>query len=118
MLNEKTKTKKAMIKHINPLDLADIKRVEILPPYFESIEDYNPQSEEYYVNWIENNCKGRYYISRQRKIKNTKINNTSNLSQCNQNVISHSTEIVLKIGFENPKELSHFILACQTSMVK
>lgn len=107
-----------MIKHINPLDLLDLRRVEIMPPYFESIEDSKTASEDYYVNWINKNCKGRYYISRQRRIENKKINNTSNLSQYNQNVISYSTEIVLKIGFENPKELSHFILVCQTNSVK
>ena len=48
--------------------------------------------------WIEENLKGRYYIGKTLAISNQTDNNQ--IMKC------------IKVGFENPKELSYFTLAC------
>ena len=46
-------------------------------------------------NWIADHLKGRYYVGRSIAVNETR-----------------SIETILKVGFEDPKELSYFTLAC------
>jgi len=65
------------------------------PPHFEYISlplRYN--LEDALAKWITENLKGRYYIGK------------------SVDLIDNSIETVVKIGFEDPKELSFFTLAC------
>jgi hypothetical protein len=80
----------------NPLNVFEIRRVDYCPPYFESINlplTYNLQ--ESIERWIESNLKGRYYIGRSVDLIDNKIQNN-----------------LLKISFEESKEMSYFMLAC------
>lgn len=88
---------KMQLKEPNPLNFYDARQLPVLPPHFEAIDLnlslYN--LEDTITKWIDNNLKGRYYCSR------AKIINAEN--QFIQTI---------KIGFEDPKELSYFTLAC------
>ena len=88
---------KHKIKTPNPLNFYDARRVQVLPPHFESIDIdmriYN--MEQTFVKWITDNLKGRFYIG-----------NVVALAADNQYYNG------FKVGFENPKELSYFTLAC------
>lgn len=80
----------------NPLNLFDIRRAEIPPPYFEYITaDFTYNLDAAIVHWIEKNLKGRYFVGR-----STGLDSDDRVNQ------------ILKIGFEEPKELSMFMLAC------
>ena len=86
------------MKNPNVLKFFDMNRFEIPPTYLEYItiptHEYKNLASEI-VEWIEANCKSRYFagvvtgVSSENKISN-----------------------FIKIGFENPKELSYFTLAC------
>jgi hypothetical protein len=87
-----------MLKPIepNPLNVFDIRRVDFCPPYFETVHfplTYNLQ--ESIERWIESNLKSRYYIGKS-------VNIVDNTIQSN----------LIKIGFEESKEMSYFMLAC------
>jgi len=86
------------MKSLNPLSLLGSRKVEILPPYFETVKSDNLSHMAYYEDWIEQNLKGRYFIAKRR--------------------IPNGQYRTLVIGFENPKELSHFILAGLDTLVK
>jgi hypothetical protein len=80
---------------INPLNVFEVRRSTFAAPHFEYANlplTYN--LEEGINRWIEQKCKGKYYINRSVNL----IDNT--LSSC------------LKVGFEDEKELSYFMLAC------
>lgn len=85
------------LKDPNPLNFYDVRRVKIAPPYFESISlGFDIYNLEHSIGkWIEQNLKGRFYIGR-----------VTELDSDNQYVK------VIKIAFEDPKELSFFTLAC------
>jgi len=81
----------------NPLELFEIRKVDILPLHFETTSiqvDQSVPSRPHRLilsdieEWIKQNTFGRYYISPS---------------------ISHNFEIT--VGLENSKELSYFILA-------
>ena len=79
------------IKDPNPLNLFGIRRLSAPARHLEYITfplQYN--LEEAVVRWIEDNLKGRYYLDKTLETKS----------------------VNLKIGFEDPKELSYFNLAC------
>jgi hypothetical protein len=79
----------------NPLNVFDIRRVDYSPPYFESINipmTYNLQ--ESIERWIEFHLKGRFFIGKDTALVDNRI------------------ETTLKIGFEDSKEMSYFMLAC------
>ena len=87
-----------MIKnnHLNALNLFEMRRFEVPPAHFEHIcipLKYN--LEESLSKWIEDNLKGRYYLGK-----------TLSLGDDNQTVF------LIKIAFEEAKELSYFTLAC------
>lgn len=83
-------------KKANPLNFFEIRRFDIPPKYFEYITiplKYN--LEDSLSKWIEDNLKGRYYIGSALEIDD-----------------NNSVTTILKIGFEDQKELSYFSLAC------
>jgi len=80
----------------NALSLFDLRQFEVPPPYIDYIHtDFMYNLDEAIKNWIRDNCKGRYYIG--------KVTGMSSEKKINS---------VIKIGFEDPKELSYFMLAC------
>jgi hypothetical protein len=85
------------LKEPNPLNFYEARQVSVLPPHFQSINLhitlYN--LEDTFIKWIKNNLKGRFYCAR-----------AITLSSENQ------FQQTIKIGFEEPKELSYFTLAC------
>ena len=83
-------------KQPNKLEVFECRVAGSAPPHFEYIKipiRYN--LEESISKWIRDNLKGRYYVG-----KSIGINQ------------ENSVERVIKIGFEEPKELSYFTLAC------
>lgn len=80
----------------NIYNVFNVRRTEFPPDTFEYAElplNYNMQSA--ISKWIDNNLKSRYYVGRHVMLND-------------ENSISYS----LKIGFEEAKELSYFMLAC------
>ena len=83
------------IKEPNALNFFNKRRVDILPPHFEVVVQpmlYN--LEDSVTRWIKTHLKGRYFVGKGVAIQDTGI------------------DTVYKIGFENPKEASYFMLAC------
>jgi hypothetical protein len=83
------------IKEPNALNFFKARQMKILPPHFDVVSQpliYN--LEDSVARWIEQNLKGRYYIGKGVELKDNTI------------------QTVLRIGFENPKEASYFMLAC------
>jgi hypothetical protein len=81
---------------INPKDFFGIRRLEFEAPHLSYIDtpiSYN--IEEAIKRWIEENLKSRYYIGR-------------TVSLTTENKLENQ----IRIGFEDPKELSYFALAC------
>jgi hypothetical protein len=82
---------------INPYNIFEIRRCSFPPDHF----DYTTINVSYNLKdaiekWIEKNCKSRYYIGKSVACsgQDNKIVNT------------------FKVGFEESKELSYFMLAC------
>lgn len=86
------------IKHgkPNPLNLLDLRRVQFPARHFHyvSLPKYSPAILKNADAWIYNNLNGRYYIGQSLSLDNT-------------NTISFTT----KIGFEQEKEMSFFLLS-------
>ncbi len=81
---------------INPLEVFKIRRASIPPIHFECADLVMPYNmKDALEKWIESNLKSKYYIGRSSIIDN-------------DNKICYS----IRIGFEEPKELSYFMLAC------
>ena len=79
----------------NPLDYLDMRQLELCPPHFEVTSTeivYNLESS--LTKWIKENLKGRFHVSKDVDIKSGNVTN------------------VIKVGFEQPKEASYFMLAC------
>jgi len=84
------------LKEPNPLNLFKIRKLGKPPVHFEYITipmQYN--LEEAISKWIQLHMKHRYYIGK-----------TLDLDSADK------IAVLLKIGFEEPKELSYFTLAC------
>jgi len=84
------------LKKLNPLNVLDIRKVEFCPPYFETVTlniRYNIL--DALKEWIQHHCTGRYYVG-----QTVSLNETDSIA------------IVIKVGFEEKKELSYFMLAC------
>lgn len=76
----------------NPLDLFNARAMPVAPPHFEYTEielKYNLESAV--TNWIEDHLKGRFYVGK---------------------TVGKSGGNVIKVGFEEGKELSYFSIAC------
>lgn len=81
---------------INPLNVLDIREVDVPPEYFTYIFiDLKHQTIKQIRNWIIANLKHRFYFKE-----------ALDLDQNNQ------FQIRLKIGFEESKEASFFLIAC------
>lgn len=83
------------LKEPNHLNFFSLRKFNAAPPHFEYIVipmKYN--IEDAVSRWIEAHLKGRFYIGKTLSIESSKI------TTC------------IKIGFEEPKELSYFTLAC------
>ena len=87
---------KTLLKKPNPLNFFGCRQSKVPPPYFEYIvlpQRYN--LEDSINRWIDEHLKGRYYVGKTVSVDSTNTINTA-----------------LKVGFEEPKELSYFTLAC------
>lgn len=85
------------LKEPNPLNLFEIRKCKVIVPYFEYISiPYTYNLEESLNKWILKNLKGRYFVGRTVDI----------LPQTNK------VESLMKVGFEDSKEMSYFMLAC------
>jgi hypothetical protein len=85
-----------MILKPNPLNLFGLRKTEIAPVYFEYVTvDFSYNLDAAISQWIEKNLKGRYFVGR-----SSGVDSSNKINQ------------VLKVGFEEPKELSMFMLAC------
>ena len=88
--------KQLTIKKPNRLDFFGVRTPNNPPPHFEYIHipmRYN--LDQTIGKWIKSHLKGRFYIGRGIHVDTS-------------NTMSES----LKVGFEEPKELSYFTLAC------
>ena len=81
---------------ISAQDFFEIRRLKFEPPHLATIDlpqSYNMESA--ISKWIESNLKKRYFLK--KAVSLTK---------------SNKIDTVLRAGFEDPKELSYFVLAC------
>jgi hypothetical protein len=79
----------------NYLNLLGARQVDLLPPSFECVSMpvvYN--THDSIVRWIYENCKGKFYVGIGIDLQHNSVNS------------------VVKVGFEDPKEASYFVLAC------
>lgn len=86
-----------MIKNkISPHDYFETRRLKHQSPHLSCIDlKFTYNTEKAMVKWIQNNLKHRYYLSKTVGItKENKI------------------DTVMRVGFEDAKELSYFVLAC------
>mgnify|MGYP000008666977 CR=1 FL=1 len=82
-----------MIKEPNPLNVYNLRTLKVPPPHFEyCLVPMTYNLADAMTNWVKENLKGRYYIG--------------------SSIDKENLSSVLKIGFEEPKELSYFMLAC------
>tara|TARA_B100000085_G_scaffold265332_1_gene273013 strand:+ start:29 stop:307 length:279 start_codon:yes stop_codon:yes gene_type:complete len=84
------------VKLLNPQDYFNIRKLNHQSPHLATIDlplKYNIQNA--IETWISSNLKNRYFIG--KSVGLTK---------------SNAVEQVLRVGFEDPKELSFFVLAC------
>jgi len=81
----------------NPLNFFGIRQLRVPPPHFEimNIQMNMYNLEESIIKWINRNLKSRFYVG-----KITALDSNNQYVQ------------TLQIGFEDPKELSYFSLAC------
>lgn len=84
------------LKKPNPLNFFKLRESPVPPPHFEyTLIPFKYNLEIAVGKWIKTNLKGRYYIG-----KTIGINSDDKIDQ------------MLKIGFEDEKEMSFFMLAC------
>jgi len=84
------------LKKVNPLNVLEIRQVDFCPSYFETVT-ISPRYNliESIKDWIVTHLSGRFFIGQ-----------TIGLDQ------HEAIETQIKIGFEEKKELSYFMLAC------
>jgi hypothetical protein len=89
------------LKEPTALNFFEIRRAKILPPYFESISiPYTYNLEESLNKWIVQHLKGRYYVGKSVDVVASKDGQST------------TVDTVMKVGFEEGKELAYFMLAC------
>lgn len=85
-------------KEPNPLNFFGERQLDLLPPNFDVITMSLHRNKfgtlEAVTQWVYDNCKGRFYVGKGIQLSNGTI------------------ESVIKLGFEDPKESSYFVLAC------
>jgi len=85
------------LKEPNVLNLFNARKSNTIVPYFEYIAiPYTYNIEESLNKWILKHLKGRYFVG-------TTIDISTN---------SNKVETLIKVGFEDSKEMSYFMLAC------
>jgi hypothetical protein len=85
------------LKEPNALNFFGIRRAQVLPPYFEHITiPYTYNIEDSLNKWVQKNLKGRYFLSKSVGVSTQ----------------SGKVETLIKVGFEDSKEMSYFMLAC------
>ena len=85
-------------KKPNRLEVFECRQSNVAPIHFEYIKlpmAYNLQDS--ISKWIKSNLKGRYYIGKSISLGEKGVSNVNT---------------TLRVGFEEPKELSYFTLAC------
>lgn len=85
------------LKEPNALNFFKMRQLESIPPHFEFISiplTYNLQTS--IEKWIHINLKGRYYVGKTIDVES----------------YTNTIQSVIKIGFEDGKEMSYFTLAC------
>jgi hypothetical protein len=93
MMKTLLKTKKP-----NRLEVFECRETSVAPMHFEYIKlpmAYNLQDS--ISKWIKLNLRGRYYIGKSLSLGEKSVSNM---------------DTTLRVGFEEPKELSYFTLAC------
>jgi len=81
------------LKQPNPLNFFNVRKTHFCPKHFEVITvDQTYNMEPSITRWISENLKKRYFIAK-------------------DNSYTHKSNS-LKVGFEDPKEASYFMLAC------
>ena len=81
---------------INPVNIFGTRRRDFPPVHFDYVNiDISYNLREAIERWIDHNCKSKYYIGKELELDNE------------NKIITR-----YRIGFENPKELSYFMLAC------
>lgn len=85
------------LKEPNALNFFNARKSKAIVPYFEYIAiPYTYNIEESLNKWIQKNLKGRYFVG-------VTVDVTTN---------TNKVETLLKVGFEDSKEMSYFMLAC------
>lgn len=80
----------------NVYNVFDMRRCDFPPEHFDySVIHFTYNLKDALTKWIETNCKGRYYLGKSISL------------DAERSVIEN-----VCIGFEDPKELSYFMLAC------
>jgi hypothetical protein len=87
---------KMPLKQVTAQDFFDVRRLKYQAPHLKTIDlPHTYNLEKALDKWIRNNLKHRYFIAR-----------TVGVTQQN------SIDTVMRVGFEDAKELSYFVLAC------
>jgi hypothetical protein len=84
------------LKEPNPLNFFDLRQLKVPPEHFEYVSiqmNYNIQDS--ISKWIIDHQKGRFYVGKSVEVDS-----------------SNQIVTLLRIGFEDHKELSYFTLAC------
>jgi hypothetical protein len=84
------------LKEPNPLNFFDLRQLKVPPEHFEYVSiqmNYNIQ--DIIAKWIIDHQKGRFYVGKSVEVDS-----------------SNQIVTLLRIGFEDHKELSYFTLAC------
>jgi len=85
------------LKEPNPLNLFEARRSNTSPPHFEYITiPYTYNIEESLNKWVQKNLKGRYFLNKSASVSGD----------------TGKIEALMKVGFEDSKEMSYFMLAC------
>lgn len=83
-------------KDFNSLDVLGIRRTAFLPVHFESVEiPFYYNIETSLVDWITTNLMHRFYVG-----KNIALDSNNKIIK------------VVTVGFEDPQEMSYFMIAC------
>lgn len=86
------------LKQVNPNNFFGLRRLKYQAPHLHYVDvPFNYNLEKALVKWIEYNLKHRFYL-----------NKTVGISPREDTALEYK----FKVGFEDPKELSYFILAC------
>jgi len=85
------------LKEPNALNFFGIRKATSVAPHFEYITiPYTYNIEDSLNKWVQKNLKGRYFLSKTVGVSTQ----------------SGKVETLLKVGFEDSKEMSYFMLAC------